>query len=64
MKLVFKDNGTTWDKLVYDLSGRLIFEQRNIVLFPEQRTTTYFDEWENQLRNVPWWNIVQVERFL
>lgn len=64
MKLVFIDNGDTWDKVVTDLQDNIIFEQRGIILFEENRTKEYFDGWEKQLRNLPWWNIVQVERFV
>lgn len=64
MKLIFIDNGSTWDKVVTDLDGNIIFEQREIIFFPENRNKEYFDDWENQLKNVPWWNIVQVERFI
>lgn len=64
MKLSFIDNGDTWDKVISDMEGNIIFEQRGIILFEENRTKEYFDNWENQLRNLPWWNIVQVERFV
>lgn len=64
MKLSFIDNGDTWDKVISDMEGNIIFEQRGIILFEENRTKEYFDNWENQLRNLPWWNIVQVERFI
>lgn len=64
MKLVFINNGDTWDKVVTDLTGVVIFEQRGIKLFPENNNKEYFDNWENQLRNAPFWNIVVVERFI
>lgn len=64
MRLTFVDNGDTWDKVITDLQGNLIFEQRGIVFFPEHRTKQYFDDWEHQMRNGPWWNIVEVERFI
>lgn len=64
MKLSFIDNGDTWDKVISDMEGNIIFEQRGIILFEENRTKEYFDNWENQLRNLPWWNIVEVERFI
>lgn len=64
MILKFIDNGNTWDKVITDLNGSIIFEHRNIKLFEENRTKEYFDDWEKQLCNAPWWNIVKVERFI
>lgn len=64
MKLTFVDNGNTWDKVVTDLDGNIIFEQRGIIFFEENRNKEYFDDWERQLKNAPWWNIVEVERFI
>lgn len=64
MKLIFARNGDTWDKVITDLAGNVIFEQRGIVLFPEQINKEYFDDWENQMRGIPAFNIVQVERFV
>lgn len=64
MKLTFIDNGDTWDKVITDMRGNIVFEQRDIVMFEENRTKQYFDDWENQLKSAPWWNIVEVERFI
>ena len=64
MKLTFSRDGDTWNKVVTDLNGNIIFEQRGIKLFEENTNKEYFDDWENQLRNAPWWNIVEVERFI
>lgn len=64
MRLIFKKNGNTWDKIITDLYGTIIYEQKNLMLFPENETKEYFDDWENQLKNVPWWNIVEVVRFI
>lgn len=64
MRLIISRNGNTWDKVVTDLDGVMIFEQLGIKLFEENTTKEYFDDWERQLRNAPWWNIVEVERFI
>lgn len=64
MKLSFIDNGNTWDKVITDLEGNIIFEQKGLIMFEENRNKEYFDEWENQLKKLPWWNIVEVERFI
>ena len=64
MKLTISRNGDTWDKIITDLRGNIILEQRGLILFEDQMTKEYFDGWENQLKNVPFFNIVEVERFI
>jgi hypothetical protein len=64
MKLKFLRNEGTWDKVITDMEDNVIFEQRGIKLFEENITEEYFNDWENQLRQIPYWNIVEVERFI
>lgn len=64
MKLIFERHDSTWDKVVTDLKGNIIFEQRGILLFEEQNNKEYFDGWEDQLKKLTWWNITEVERFI
>lgn len=64
MKLIISSDGNTWDKVIQDLNGNIIFEQRGLKLFPENNNSEYFDNWENQLKQNPYWNIVEVERFI
>jgi hypothetical protein len=64
MKLIFSRNGDTWDKIIVTLDGTTIVEQLGLKLFPEMINKEYFDEWENQLKNIPIFNIVEVERFI
>lgn len=64
MKLKFLRNEDTWDKVITDMENNVIFEQRGIKLFEENINKEYFDDWENQLRQIPYWNIVEVERFV
>ena len=64
MRLIFERHDDTWDKVVTDLNGNIIFEQRGIVLFPEHINKEYFDNWEAQLKSLPTLNIVEVERFI
>jgi hypothetical protein len=64
MKLKFLRNEDTWDKVVTDTEDNIIFEQRGIKLFEENINKEYFDDWENQLKKIPYWNIVEVERFI
>ena len=64
MKLIFSRDEDTWNKTITDLNGNIIFQQIGLKLFSEQCNKEYFDDWENQLRKLPWWNIVEVERFI
>jgi hypothetical protein len=63
-KLKFIKNEDKWDKIVTDLDGNILHENRGILLNPENLNKQYFDDWENQIRMFNQWNIVEVERFL
>lgn len=65
MRLIFsRPSQSTWDKVITDLNGTVIFEQKGLALFPEQIRKDYFDEWESQMKALPNFNIVEVERFV
>ena len=64
MKLIFSRDGDTWGKTITDLDGTVIYERLGLILFEYQINKEYFDEWEAQMRAVPMWNIVEVERFI
>jgi hypothetical protein len=64
MKLIISRDGDTWNKIIVTLDGTTIVEQLGLKLFPEMINKEYFDEWETQLRNIPIFNIVEVERFI
>lgn len=64
MKLIFLNNVDTWDKIITDLRGNIILEQKGLKFFPEMNNKEYFDDWENQMKNNPNFNIVEVERFI
>lgn len=64
MKLIFSSDGNTWDKVITDLRGNIILEQRGLKLFPEMNNKEYFDAWEEQMKNNPNFNIVEIERFI
>lgn len=64
MKLILFRDGDTWGKRIVNLDGELVFEQVGLKLFDYQINKEYFDAWEAQLRSLPHWNIVEVERFI
>ena len=59
---------TIFDKLIENLKGDDTDNSLNFIWefvdVEDEKTKEYFDDWENQLRNAPWWNIVEVERFI
>lgn len=64
MKLTISQGEGTWDKVITDLEGNIVFEQRGLILSEENTNKEYFDGWEAQLKGLPFWNIVEVERFI
>jgi hypothetical protein len=64
MKLTFSRNGDTWDKIITDIEGNIIFEQRGLILLEENLTEEYFDNWETQMKGLPSFNITETERFI
>lgn len=64
MKLQFIRNNDVWDKVITTLDGSIVYEQRGLILNAENINKEYFDNWESQLKKIPIWNIVEVERFI
>ena len=65
MKLIIARDGDTWSKTVTVIeTGYEIIKQEGLLLLPEMVNEEYFDGWENQLKNSPFLNIVEVERFI
>jgi len=56
------ENGYT--KTITDMHGNLISEEYDLLLLDEsQMGAEYFDEWIEQTKEMPWFNIVEVQRF-
>jgi hypothetical protein len=64
MILIFENNGSTWSRILKDQRGNILYEFRNQLLLPEHMNAEYFDNWENQMRKVPQFNIVDCIRFM
>jgi len=64
MRLTFIDNGDTWDKVITDLDGNLIFEERGNSFTDGVKRKDEFDAWEQQTKSLPVFNIVEVVRFI
>ncbi len=56
------ENGYT--KTITDMHGNLISEEYDLLLLDEsQMGAEYFDDWVTQTKELPWFNIVEVQRF-
>lgn len=64
VKLIFIDNGGTWSKRITDLDNNVIFEELNNSFQDGIKTKEEFDAWEEQMRQMPGFNIVEVVRFI
>lgn len=61
MKLIFTLNGDTYSRTVEDLDGNLIWTNGEEP-YDENYGVIIFDEWETQMRQLPFWKIVEVEK--
>ena len=66
MKLTISREGNTWSKKITVIEdGTVVHEDIGIILHDEhENDVEYFDNWEAMLRQIPAWNIVEVERFI
>lgn len=64
VRVKFINNITTWDKIIIDLNDDIINQELGLPLNQENNNKDYFDDWENQLRNIPIFEIVEIERFI
>lgn len=64
VKIKFINNNTTWDKIITDMDNNAISEEVGLPLNQDNNNKDYFDEWENQLRNIPIFEVVEIERFI
>ena len=61
MKLIFTLNGETYNRTVEDLEGNLILTNGEEP-YDENYGIKIFDEWETQMKQLPFWKIVDVEK--
>ena len=61
MKLIFTLNGETYTRTVEDLEGNLILTNGEEP-YDENYGIKIFDEWETQMKQLPFWKIVEVEK--
>lgn len=64
IKLKFISHETTWDKIITDENDNIIQQDLRMELTEFNNTKDYFDGWENQIRNFPNYNVIEVERFI
>ena len=64
MKLIFTRTETHWNKKIIEQANPdNIFINITFEIFDEP-TVEEFDEWEKQIKSLPTFNIVEVERFI
>ena len=64
MKLIFTRTDTHWNKQIVEFENTSnVFLDITYQIFDEL-TKEEFDAWEEQIRSLPHFNIVEVERFL
>ena len=61
MKLIFTKNGDTYSRTITDLQGNVIWEISGEIYCPIYGDQI-FEDWELQMKQLPFWNIVQVEK--
>ena len=49
---------------ITDTSGSMINDDGYFTYIPDSMGVEYFDGWQSQITNLPWTNIVQVNRFI
>lgn len=64
VKVIFLNIDGTWNKVIQDLNGNILEQETDLTLLSEQNNKEYFDGWENQIRQFPIYNVVEVERFI
>ena len=66
MKLTISRDRNTWGKKITVIEdGVVVHDEQGIILHEEhENDVEYFDNWEAMLRQIPAWNIVEVERFI
>ena len=64
VKIKFIQHENTWDKIITDENDNIINQELNLMLTEENNNKDYFDGWENQIRNFPDHDVIDVERFI
>ncbi len=61
MKLVLTVSGNTLTRVVEDLDGKTIWSNGG-EYYDDTMPSTLLDEYETQMKQLPFWNIVQVSK--
>lgn len=61
MKLVLTISGNTLTRVVEDLDGNLIWSNGG-EYYDDTMPSTLLDDYENQMKQLSFWNIVEVEK--
>lgn len=61
MKLILTISGNTLTRVVEDLEGNIIWSNGG-EYYDDTMPSTLLDEYENQMKQLSFWNIVEVEK--
>jgi len=65
LKFTYNESDNTYNRTLTDLRGNIVVEYpHEIFTVPESKYKDFFDAWEFQMKQLPFFNIVQVERFV
>jgi hypothetical protein len=65
LKFTYNEGDNTYNRTITDLRGNIVVEySHEIFTVPESEYKEFFDAWEFQMKQIPCFNIVQVERFV
>ena len=63
LSFTLNEDGTI-NKTITDFEGNILLDVKNILISEGDINKEYFDDMENQLKDLSSWNIVEVERFI
>lgn len=61
MKLTFYIKSNTWDRIITDMNGKVIWEYLDLPICDEDKTLEKLNAWKDQMCSLPVWNIVDFE---
>ncbi len=63
LSFTLNEDGTI-NKTIVDFEGNILLDMKNILISEDDKNKEYFDDMENQLKDLSSWNIIEVERFI
>lgn len=61
MKLTFYIKENSWDRIITDMNGNIIWEFLDMPILEEDKTLEKFTAWKEQMCALPVWKIINFE---